>query len=80
MTNNFRARTAQEQEALERQRATFTRAATCRGCLTCIKNRARCPVLRGGVLMAQYVICYKCKAVTISHAPCPECGHLAGED
>jgi len=42
MTNNFRARTAQEQAALEKLRAAFRSS-----CSYCMKIRARCPVCAG---------------------------------
>jgi len=43
----YRARTGPEQDALERERVAFTRAAISRGCELCVKIRARCPVCAG---------------------------------
>jgi len=44
----YKARTTQEQEKLERQRAAFASATTAGNrCPTCLRNRARCPVCAG---------------------------------
>jgi len=43
----YKARTTQEQAALEKKRAVFVHCARARRCPQCIKNRARCPVCAG---------------------------------